>query len=401
LKQEKVNVVLLATGQATMMTGQTLMLTAAPIIGLSLTDNPALVTLPVALAFLAMLLTSLPAALLMKHIGRRAGFLIGTVLGILGSLLAAYAIWTNDFVLFCAGLAVNGMLSGFGTYYRFAAADAAGPEYRARAISYVLTGGVVAAMLGPNLANWTKDAIGGAPFTASYLSVIAIYAVALIALAFVRIPTPTAAERRSDGRSYAAIARQPAFVVAAIGAMLGYGVMSLVMMSTPLAMHDHGHPFGDTAFVIQWHILGMFAPSFVTGRLIARHGALTVMLWGALLCGVCVAINLASTGVWALTAALMLLGVGWNFLFIGGTTLLTETIRPEEKAKTEGMNDFLILAVVTTVTFSAGALHHHLGWALVNVAVLPLLAVISAAVFWLKRYRRTIVNVANPEALRE
>lgn len=388
------NVFLLALAQATMVTGQSLMLSAAPFIGLALASSPALATLPIGVQFAATLATVVPAAFLMKHLGRRPGFLLGAALGIAGSALAAYAIGIGSFVLFCAGLALNGTYNGFGTYYRFAAADAAGPLLRARAISYVLAGGVLAAFLGPNLARWTQHALAGADFTGSYLALAVVCALAFVALLFVRIPAPTAEERRSRGRPFGAIARQPAFLVAVLGGMISYGVMNLIMTSTPLAMHAHQYRFADAAFVIQWHVVGMFAPSFVTGSLIARYGVLNVMQWGAALCALCVAVNLASTALWAMWLALVLLGVGWNFLFVGGTTLLTETYRPEERAKTQSLNDLLVLGTTTVTAFSSGPLHHLFGWSALNTFVVPLLALVALALLWLKRRREAATPAA-------
>lgn len=386
------NVYLLAVCQATMITGQSLTFAAAPFIGLALASDPALATLPIGVQFGATLLTVAPAAFLMKRAGRRPGFILGAFCGITGSALAAYAIFSGSFALFCAGLALNGAFNGFGTYYRFAAADAAGAAYRSRAISYVLAGGVAAAFLGPNLARWTAGAVSAAPFTGSYIALVTVYGVALTALLFLDIPQPTAEERGGRGRPLGTIARQPAFAVAVLGAMVGYGVMNLIMTSTPLAMHARHYPFGDAAFVIQWHVLGMFAPSFVTGRLIARHGVLAVMQWGALLYALCIGLNLASSQLWAIWLALVLLGVGWNFLFVGGTTLLTETYRPEERAKTQSMNDFLVLGTTTVTALSSGPLHHHFGWSAINTAVVPLVALVALAVAWLSR--RQAVDIA-------
>ncbi len=396
----KKNVFLLSICQATMITGQALMLAAAPFIGLALAPDKSLATLPIGLQFAATLFMTMPASFAMKHIGRRPGFLIGAALGIVGSCLAAYAIWAGDFALFCAGLALNGMYNGFGTYYRFAAADAAGPDYRSRAIAYVLAGGVAAALLGPNLARWTVDSIAGAPFSGSYIGLVGVYIVALVATAFVDIPQPTAAERVGGGRPLSEMARQPAFAVAVFGGMIGYAVMNLVMLSTPLALHEHHHPFGDAAFVIEWHMLGMFVPSFFTGRLIARHGTTTIMQWGAILGALCTAINLASAELWATWLALVLLGIGWNFLFVGATTLLTETYAPAEKAKAQALNDFLILGTVTTTAFSSGPLHHYLGWELVNASVIPLIVAVAIAVTWLKRRRQSTPAAATETANR-
>lgn len=387
MKHVKRNVFLLATCQATFNTGQSLMLTAAPFIGLALTADDALATLPIGVQFGATLAATVPAAFVMKHIGRRAGFRIGVVLALFGSTLAAYAIYAGSFVLFCLGLALNGTHNGFATFYRFAAADAAGADYRSRAISYVLAGGIVAAFLGPNLARWTADTIVAARFTGTYIALIGVYAVALLALLFVDIPPPTEAERLHSGRPLGTIARQPAFLVAVLGAMICYGVMNLIMTSTPLTLHQQHYPFGDAAFVIQWHVLGMFAPSFVTGRLIARYGVLNIMQWGALLCAACAIANFAGSGFWQIWFALVLLGVGWNFLFVGATTLLTETYTVEEKAKVQAINDFLVLATVTVTAFSSGVVHHYFGWQTLNSSVLPAIVLVAAAIAWLKRRR--------------
>jgi MFS family permease len=397
MNREKKNVFLLATCQATFNTGQALMLTAAPFIGLALAAHKSLATLPIAVQFGATLIATMPASFLMKHIGRRAGFQLGAVLGILGSALAAYAIWAGSFMLFCAGLAVNGTFNGFATFYRFAAADAAGPDYRSRAISYVLAGGVIAAFLGPNLARWTADSIAHAPFTGTYLALIGVYAVTLIALLFVDIPPPSADEQRHSGRPLREIARQPAFGVAVLGAMICYGVMNLIMTSTPLALHQQHYPFGDAAFVIQWHVLGMFAPSFFTGRLIARYGVLNVMHWGAALSAACAVVNFVGSGYWQIWFALILLGVGWNFLFVGATTLLTETYTVEEKAKVQAINDFLVLGTVTVTAFSSGPIHHYFGWQTLNTSVVPAIVLVAAAIAWLKRRRRAL-PVAAPSS---
>lgn len=377
-----------------MMTGQALMLAVAPFVGLALAPNKALATLPIGVQLGTTLLATMPAAFIMKHRGRRFGFVMAAILGIIGSAIAAYAIAIGNLWLFCGGLALNGLHNSFGTYYRFAAADAASPAYKSRAISYVMAGGVIAAFIGPNLANWTANLIPGVAFTGSYLGLIAVYMVSLVAILSVDIPPPTEEERRTGGRPFRDIAAQPAFLVAVLGAMIGYGVMSLIMTSTPLAMHEHHYPFGDAAFIIQWHMLGMFAPSFVTGRLIARYGVLTVMQWGAALCVLAVGVNLSSTTLPAIWVALVALGIGWNFLFVAATALLTETYKPEEKAKAQSMNDFLVLGTVTATAFLSGPLHYGLGWEVLNVSVVPLIALIAIAVLWLKRRRAVAVTPA-------
>jgi len=389
----KKNVLILAACQAMLMTGGSLLIATSALVGYRLAPDRALATLPLAMQMLASMLTSIPASLLMQRFGRRAGFLLGSTIGITGAGLATVAIVTGNFTLFVFGAALSGMFAGFGNYYRFAAADVATVDYRSTAISYVMAGGVIAAFIGPNLAHWTSAWLV-APFAGSYLALAAILMLSFTTQLFLDIPRPVRAAHGS-GRTLAAIARQPVFIVAAIGGMLGYGIMALVMTATPLAMHEHNYAFGDTAFVIEWHVLGMFAPSFFTGHLIRRFGVLQVMLVGGLLSAVCVGINLTGTSLSHFWLALFLLGMGWNFLFIGATTLLTETYAQEEKAKTQALNDFLVFSTVTIAVLSAGSLQHHLGWQAVNYGVIPLIAVTVIAVAWLLLRRRSMLPATN------
>jgi len=384
----KKNVLLLASAQAMMMTGGTLLIATSALVGFALSPDKSLATLPLALQMLAGMFTSIPASLLMQRIGRRAGFLIGNTLGLAGAALAAYAIVHQSFTLFAVAAVLSGMFTGFGSYYRFAAADAAADEYKSRAISFVLAGGVVAAVVGPNLAHWTSDWLP-ALFAGSYLALSGIMLLSMLTLSFLTIPPPTIASQHG-GRTLPLLARQPAFSVAILGGALGYAVMALVMTATPLAMHDHAHSFGDTAFVIEWHVLGMFAPSFFTGHLIRRFGVLNIMLAGVVMQAVCVAVNLAGTGINNFWLALTLLGIGWNFLFIGGTTLLTETYAPAEKGRAQAANDFLVFTAASAGVLSAGPLQHHFGWQAVNYGVIPLIAVTFIAIAWLAYIRRTI-----------
>ncbi len=389
----KRNVGLLATCQALMMTANVLLITTSALVGQRLAAHQelpeSLATLPLAIQFLATMLTTIQASLLMKQLGRRTGFLLGTGMGLAGAALACYAILQQSFVLFVLATALFGINNGFGTYYRFAAADSATPDYRATAISYVMAGGVVAALLGTNLANWTRGLLADAPFAGSYFVLIGLYTLSLAALTFIRIPRLDAWTRQHSGRPLRAIVVQKTFIVAVAAAMLGYGVMSLIMTATPLAMHAHAHNFSSTAFVIEWHVLGMFAPSFFTGHLIRRLGVANVMLTGALLNGLTVAINLTGTSETHFWAALFLLGVGWNFLYVGGTTLLTEVYDEQEKAKVQALNDFLIFTTATGAILTAGVLQHLYGWRVVNLGVLPLIGAMLAAVVWLKRRHRS------------
>lgn len=389
----KRNVGLLAACQALMMTANVLLITTSALVGQRLAVQQglpeSLATLPLAAQFLATMLTTIPASLLMKQVGRRAGFSLGSGVGLTGAILATYAITQGSFTLFVLATALFGVNNGFGTYFRFAAADSATPDYRAAAIAYVMAGGVVAALLGTNLANGTRELLHSAPFAGSYLVLVGLYALSLLAITFIRIAPLDLALRRQSGRPLRQIVAQKSFIVAVTAAMLGYGVMSLVMTATPLAMHAHAHSFSSTAFVIEWHVLGMFAPSFFTGHLIRRFGVANVMLTGALLNGLTVAINLAGTGEIHFWAALFLLGVGWNFLYVGGTTLLTQTYDEQEKAKVQALNDFLVFTTATSAILAAGVLQHLFGWRAVNLSVVPLIIAMLAAVIWLKRRHRS------------
>ncbi len=396
MRQVRRNILLLSLCQAVMMTGTSLLITSSALVGAMLTDDRALATLPLALQFLATMLTSIPASFAMRRWGRRTGFLFGALLGAVGGALAVWAIQLGDFWLFCLGTALVGGFNGFGNYFRFAAVDIAPDFYKGRAISYVMAGGVVAAFAGPNLADWAREAIPAASFAGSYAVLVGLYAIAMFALLWVDIPRQPAAARHESGRPLLTIIAQPVFLVALIGAMLGYGIMVLVMTATPLAMQGCELPFSISAFVIQWHVFAMFAPSFVTGTLIKRFGVLSVMMWGALCYIGTVVINLNGVTVTHFWSALFLLGIGWNFLFIGGTTLLTEAYRQEEKAKAQAFNDFLVFTTVSLSSLSAGALQYHYGWEAVNWGVTPLIVIVVVAVGGLIWRRKTAV--LSPEA---
>lgn len=388
MNQVRRNILLLALCQAIMMTGGSLLITSAAVVGAMLTDERSLATLPLALQFLASMVTTVPASFAMRRWGRRAGFIAGVLAGASGAGIAVTAIIAGDFRLFCVGTALIGVFNGFGIYFRFAAVDAAPKNFKEKAISYVMAGGVVAAFAGPNLANLARELIPAAAFAGSYAALVLLYAVAFLALLFIRIPRAQAVVEGRSGRPLWQIARQPVFVVAMLGAMLGYGIMSLVMTATPLAMEVCGQPFSDSAFVIQWHVFAMFAPSFFTGALIRRFGVLTVMGWGVLCYIGTVVINLSGVTVTHFWLALFLLGIGWNFLFVGGTDLLTEAYREEEKAKAQALNDFMVFTTVSIASLSAGALQYHYGWQAVNWGVTPLIAIILTAVVGLMWRRR-------------
>jgi len=382
------NVALLAFCQALSMTCLSLLITISALVGSLLAVDPALATLPLSLQFLGVLVTTIPASLLMERWGRRAGFSLGAVLGIVGGLLCTLAVFTADFLLLCFGSLLLGGFSAFSMYYRFAAADTASNAFKSRAISLVLAGGVLAAVAGPELAKHTRELFAPVAFAGGYAAIAALCLLSLAILQFIRIPRPPARVRGDSGRPLAVIARQPRFIVAVLCGMVAYGTMNLVMVSTPLAMIACDHPFETAAFVIQLHVLGMYVPSFFTGSLIARFGLPPVLLAGALLLLACVAVALTGIEVLNFAAGLVLLGLGWNLLYVGGSTLLTETHRPEEKAKVQAANEFLVFGVVTVTAFSSGALHEGLGWEWLNLVTVPAILAALVAVLWLVRVER-------------
>lgn len=374
MRGEQKVVLTLASGQALFLTSSVVLATVGGLAGLQLAPTQIMATLPVAAIALGTAVATIPASLLMGRFGRKPGFIAGTTLGLFGGLIAAAAMLLNSFLLLCAGMALIGGYQGFAQFYRFAAAEAASDDYRSRAISLVLAGGIVAAVAGPHLGAFTRNLLA-ADYAASFVVVALLSLAALLLFSATRLPDSSAkAEQDESPRAMREIARQPRFRAAVAAATVGYAVMVTVMTATPLSMVQHHHPVGSAATVIQWHVLGMFVPSFFTGWLIRKVGLRTLMLSGvSLLLGhVLVAIN--STAFVNYLSALILLGLGWNFLYVGGSTLLTETYRPAERAKVQAFNDFTIVAVVAIGSFSAGALNELFGWRGLNLATLPLLA---------------------------
>ena len=372
-------------------TNNVTLISLAALVGFSLAEDKALSTLPATAYVVGAALTTLPASFFMRRFGRQFGFQVGTFMGIAGAGVCCLALWLHSFWLLCAGVLVLGVYNAFGQYYRFAAADAASFDFKAKAISLVLAGGLVGGIIGPEMSKHTRDMFA-VPFLGAYASLIVFCLITMALLAFIRIPPPSVAERREPLRPLAQIMAQPGFIVAVTGSALGHGVMNLLMTATPLAMGLCGHPYGAAALVIEWLVIGMFAPSFFTGSLIRRFGVLRIMLAGAALEVLCVAVALSGLLVANFWWALVLLGLGWNFLYVGGTTLLTECYRPSEKAKAQGTHDFLVFLTTATSSFSSGLLMSRNGWNMLNYAALPFLAVIGAAIAWLALQRRSAVS---------
>ena len=386
-RKTKTNVSLLAACQALLFTNNSTVIALNGIAGYALASKKALATLPATGLVVGAALATMPASLLMRRIGRRAGFTVGALIGILGALICSLALWLGSFWLLCCGTLVFGAYNAFGQYYRFAAADASAADFKAKAISLVLAGGLVGGIIGPFSSQRTVD-LFSTQYLGAYLSLIFFLLVVIGLLRWLDIPIPSEAERAGPVRPMGQIAVQPAFFVAVASATIGYGVMNLLMVSTPLAMGFCGHPFGDAATVIGWHVIGMFAPSFFTGSLIKRFGVLSVMFAGALLLYACVAIALSGITVPHFWFAMVILGVGWNFLYIGGTTLLTESYRPSEKAKVQGINDMIIFITMATTSFSSGLLLDRNGWDTINYLALPFITVAALGSLWMMTMRR-------------
>ena len=387
------NVGLLAACQAMLFTNNATLIAINGLAGLALAPYAALATLPVTCWVLGGALGTMPASLHMKRVGRQRGLSWGTLWGVVGALIAAAAIWLQSFWLLCFATLVWGVYNAYGQYYRFAAADVSSPDFRSTAISLVLAGGLVGGLLGPALSRWTVD-LAGPRFMGAYLALIAFALATMVLLRFIRIPDPTASERAATGRPLAEIAAQPKFIVAVLSGAIGYGVMNFLMVSTPIAMRACGHPYGDAAFVVSWHVVGMFAPSFITGGLIRRMGVLPVMLAGVLLNFAAIGIALSGISVAQFWWSMVVLGVGWNFLYIGGTTLLTETYRPEERAKAQGANDQAIFIMMVVSSLTSGATVTTAGWERVNFMAVPMVAVVAVALLWFMLHQRALRKAA-------
>jgi MFS family permease len=381
-------VALLSAAQALFQTVSVLVMTIGALAGSILAPSPEWATAPIAAMFLGTALGTVPASVWMSRVGRRMGFIAGALLGTLGGLLAAAGMIFSSLLLLSLGTFLVGTYQSFAQFYRFAAAEVADDAFRPRAISLVLAGGVVAAIAGPALARLGGDLMVPT-YTASFVILAVVSLLGAILLLGLRIPAVThaATATGSAPRPLFEIMRQPTYLVALFGAASGYGIMILAMTATPLAMVHHSHGLGETATVIQLHVLGMFLPSFFTGSLIARFGVLRVMLAGVLLLAGHVLLSLSGTGFYSFAAALVLLGVGWNFLYVGGTNLLTRTYSTAEKAKAQAANDLTIFIVGLLASLSAGAMHTAIGWQMMNVWLLPWLAAVAGVVLLLQRSR--------------
>ena len=366
----------LALAQALLTTGNILLVAVSALIGKQLASHPALVTAPVASQFLGLILATLPAAFLMQKLGRKKVFVIGNVFGIIGALVAIQALLSASLLLFTLGIFLTGIAIGIAQQYRFAALDECRAESHAKAISVVMSGGVLAAFIGPNLAIWSQNWFSQNVYVGAFVGLAVLYVLVLLLIVCLPLKQQATANQAAQNvRSYGELFQQPLFVAAIASGAIGYGVMVFLMTATPLAMHHHDYAFPDIAVVIQWHVLGMFVPSFFTGHLIKKHGLKPIILLGCALLIISALINLFGQSYVHFFTSLVLLGIGWNFTFIGATQLVSLTYRPQEKGKVQGMNDFMVFTTAAIASLFAGQTVETIGWMWVNLISLPLIAV--------------------------
>jgi MFS family permease len=377
------NALVLACAQALGGANPAIVISLGGIVGHMLAPDKGLATLPISLLNLGLALGTIPAALTMRRLGRRQGYMIGSTWGVVAGATAASGIALATFALFCLGTFFAGFYSAFVQSYRFAAADTATAEFRPKAISWVMIGGLVAAVIGPQTVIWTRDALPAAPFAGSFLGqgTLALLSIAVVSL--LRAPPPHDGAFR--GRPLGEIMLTGRFILAVSAGLVSYGMMSFLMTAAPLAMVACGHSVSQAALGIQWHVLAMFSPSFFTGRLIARFGKEAVTATGLTFIGIAAAIGFTGLTVAHFWLALIVLGVGWNFGFIGATSMVTDCYRPEERARVQAANDFLVFGSVAIASFSSGNLMDAAGWTTVNALVIPAIIAMLVLILWRAR----------------
>lgn len=383
------NVMVLVLAQAFLGAQMAMMFVVGGLAGQSLAGNPCFATLPISLIVLSSMLTAAPLSSIMQTHGRRTGFFIGAGAGALGAAIAAYGLWVSSFFLFLTGSFLSGIYMSAQGFYRFAAADTASDAFRPKAISYVMAGGLASAVIGPQLVKLTNDALI-IPFVGTYFAIIALNAVGAALFLFLDIPKPPLPAQDSPrGRTRRELIATPRIAVAVICAMVSYALMNLVMTSTPLAVVGIGFTGDNAADIVTGHVLAMFAPSFFTGHLIARFGAERIVGTGLAFLAAAALVALQGVELENFFVALILLGLGWNFGFIGATTMLAAAHEPHERGPMQGLNDLLVFGGVTVASLASGGLMNcsggapETGWAAVNIATAPFLVLAGGALIWL------------------
>lgn len=388
------NLWLLAATQGLFLTNNVVFIAINGLVGLALAPKGWMATLPVMGYVVGGALSTGLVARTQHRFGRKVSFQLGLVVALLSALVGAYASYEKSFWLLVAATVVAGYYSANGQLYRFAAAELAPAAFREKAVSLVLAGGLIGAVLGPNLAARTRNLME-TPFTGAYLALAVVAIVSMVILSFLKFPpVPPKVAGADEGRPLSQIMRQPVFIVSTMAAALGYGVMNLLMAATPLAMQVCGFEFDDTALVLEWHVIGMFAPGFFTGSLIKRFGVLPIMGVGVVLNVVCIGIALSGVDLHQFLIALFLLGVGWNFLFTGSTTLSLQAYTPVEKDRAQAAINFFVFSTLALTSFASGALVTTQGWTWLNIGSLLPVALTGGALLWLASARRAAHNPA-------
>jgi MFS family permease len=376
------NARVLAVAQALAGGNNTVIVATTSIIASVLAPNAALATLPISVMVAGMWAGTLPVGWLSKAYGRRFALQTGSIFGIASGLISCMAVLSGSFLLLNLGTFCGGLYSSAHQSYRFAATDTATPQFRPKAVAWVLAGGVFAAVLGPQLVIFTRNVWPAYMFAATFIAQSACALLAALVLTQLNIPRPPVSHSLIDGRPLSQILAQPKFVVAVVCGVASYAMMNMIMTSAPLAMVMCNHSVGEAALGIQWHVLGMYAPSFFTGSLIARFGVRRIMALGFALMLIAAATDLLGIGLWNFWIGLAVLGVGWNFAFIGATTMVTECHNPHERNKVQAFNDFLVFGTVALGSFSSGALLANYGWPVVNGMVFPVILAAAALLAW-------------------
>ena len=382
------NLFLLALCQGLFLTNNVTFIAINGLVGLSLAPVGWMATLPVMGYVVGGALSTSLVAKSQAKWGRRVSFQLGLLVGLLSAMLCAYAAHTRNFSLLVVATVVAGYYSANGQLYRFAAAELADVSFREKAVSWVMAGGLIGAIVGPNLASKSKGWFE-TPFMGAYVALTVVAVMGMVLMHFVKFPpVPEKPKGSSEGRPLSEIMRQPVFIVSAAAAALSYGVMNLLMAATPLAMQVCGYQFSDAALVLEWHVIGMFAPGFFTGHLIKKYGTLQIMGVGVLLNFVCIAVALSGTELSQFVIALFFLGVGWNFLFTGSTTLSMTAWRPEEKDRAQAAINFCVFGTMAITSFASGALVTTRGWDWLNYGSLVPVTLTAAALLWLTWIRK-------------
>jgi len=386
------NALVLALAQAFYGMGAINIFITAGLVGTQLAPSLSLATLPVSTYVIGTALATVPASMFMRQVGRKYGFLTGALFGFAGAIICLYAIFARSFPLFAFGTFLQGGYQAFAGYYRFAAADTASTAFKPKAISWVMLGGIAAAVFGPMIVIASRSYFDPVMFAGNFAAVAGLSIVAMAVICFVDIPHEREDLSKTDARPLKEILRQPRLIVAIMCGMMAYGMMNLVMTSTPIAMVACGFTVDQSAWVIQWHALAMFIPSFFTGSLILRFGVERVLAAGMVLLSMAGIAGLSGITFGNFAAGLVLLGIGWNFGYVGGTAMVTEHYRASEKNKVQAVNDFCVFATVATASLTSGKLLATIGWIAVNMALFPMVALCLLALAWLSLNSRRFAS---------